>query len=87
MTLIKSVVVGRRMGITEKGRIVYVPLSSEEGDALCLLKGGRVPYVVRKGEGDDEVRYSFVGEAFSWDDMHGDAVPDKLKDWVEMELV
>jgi hypothetical protein len=89
MAYIKGVVVGRRMAITEQGRIVHVPLSAEEGDALCLLKGGRVPYVLRRSEGDDGLwyHYQFVGEAFSWEDMHGGAVPKDLDAWHDMKLV
>jgi hypothetical protein len=39
------------------------PSETQQGDVLCLLKGGRVPYVLRR----QGTRYCFVGEAL----VHG----------------
>ena len=61
----------RRMGVTRAGRICLLPKLSEEGDQVVILKGGRVPVVLRpKGDGCVQV----VGEAYVHGIMDGEVV-------------
>ncbi|KAG8531870.1 uncharacterized protein KY384_003506 [Bacidia gigantensis] len=63
----------RRFCVTKQGYIGWVPSSAKEGDRICLLLGGQVPYVVRphkkrKGE------WQFLGEAYVHGIMRGEAM-------------
>jgi hypothetical protein len=51
--------------VTEDGYIGLVPDSAEVGDTVCLLYGGRTPYVLRKLGDDGDWR--FIGESY----IHG----------------
>lgn len=46
----------RRLAITTKGYICLAPQSTKEGDAVYILAGGRVPFVLRPISPDDEGR-------------------------------
>ena len=58
---------GRRLARTKDGRLVNAPGDSKVGDCLCLLKGGRVPYVLRE-ENDN---YKLVGDCYVEEAMYG----------------
>ena len=66
------------MFITESGRIGLGPPTTQIGDELWILSGGRTPFVlrsredVRGGEVDDV--YEFVGDSFVHGIMFGEAV-------------
>ncbi|PVH73536.1 HET-domain-containing protein [Cadophora sp. DSE1049] len=61
--------VGRRMVRTEEGYLALVPAGTETGDRVFLLRGGRVPVVLRRrGE-----RWEVVGEAYVHGIMRGEA--------------
>ncbi|ORY63940.1 heterokaryon incompatibility protein-domain-containing protein [Pseudomassariella vexata] len=54
---------GRVMMITSGLRIGLVPYATQKGDVVCILEGGRTPFILRK----EEEHYVMVGEAF----IHG----------------
>ena len=61
---------GRRMVVTQKGYLGLAPDLAEEGDCVVLVKGGRVPLVLRridKGE-----RWELVGDSYVYGIMHGE---------------
>lgn len=61
----------RLLCTTEKGRLASVPKTTQEGDLICILYGGDVPYILRPLT-DDE--YMVVGECYVDDIMHGKAL-------------
>ena len=61
----------RRFSVTNNGRLACVPKDSSEGDVICVLFGGEVPYVLRSaGDGF----YTVVGECYVDDIMHGESL-------------
>ena len=60
----------RRFCSTTDGRIGLVPRSSAAGDLICVLYGGRVPYVLRPCE----IGYSLIGECYIHGLMNGEAM-------------
>lgn len=50
---------------TRAGRLGLGPQSVKPGDAVFLLAGARTPYIVRRLDGDEQVRdrFRFLGEA------------------------
>jgi hypothetical protein len=64
----------RRLARTKNGYLGLVPDSAEIGEAVWLLEGGRVPYVLRSvGAACEEREWEVVGEAYVHGVMHGDA--------------
>ncbi|CZR69172.1 related to heterokaryon incompatibility protein het-6 [Phialocephala subalpina] len=61
---------GRRFFRTAEGYYGIGPLIVEEGDVICVLLGGRTPFILRP-VGDD---YSLVGECYVHGFMHGEAI-------------
>lgn len=61
----------RRFSVTSKGRLACVPKTSREGDAICILFGGEVPYILRPtGDGF----YTIVGECYINNIIHGESL-------------
>ena len=61
----------RRFSVTSNGRLACVPKGSRKGDAICILFGGEVPYVLRPtGDGF----YTVVGECYVDNIMHGESL-------------
>lgn len=61
---------GRTLFFAKGGRLGLGPMAMQEGDSLCVLFGGSVPYILR-AEGDC---YRLVGECYVYDLMNGEAV-------------
>ena len=57
---------------TTAGRIGLVPRAAKAGDVICVLYGGRVPYVLRPGRKDDG--YGLLGECYIHGLMDGEAM-------------
>jgi hypothetical protein len=53
---------GRRFCITRKGHFCLLPPSVSEGDLICVLLGGEVPYVLRRIDKQSQDFYTMVGE-------------------------
>lgn len=75
LAIIKGVVAGRRIALTENADICFVPKSTNVGDEVCVLKGARTPYILRPLQGSGD-RYQFVGEAFIRSRMGGEGLTD-----------
>ncbi|OTB03860.1 hypothetical protein M426DRAFT_23382 [Hypoxylon sp. CI-4A] len=61
----------RALFVTSKGYIGLAPWNAQPGDKICLLKGGKTPFLLRelkKGES-----YEFVGESYVYGIMGGEA--------------
>jgi hypothetical protein len=63
----------RRFCTTANGRLACVPKSSHEGDVICILFGGEVPYVLRPIR---DGYYSVIGECYVDNIMHGESLSD-----------
>ncbi|KAN0094266.1 HET domain containing protein [Hyaloscypha variabilis] len=66
---------GRRLARTQRGRLCLVPAEVEEGDAVVLVKGGRVPLVIRYHRADQDGTHTWklVGECYVHGLMDGEA--------------
>ncbi|KAK4664073.1 uncharacterized protein QC763_500170 [Podospora pseudopauciseta] len=60
----------RRLGITASKRVCLLPKLTEVGDKVALLRGGRVPMILRPRE---DGSMQFVGEAYVHGVMDGEA--------------
>ncbi|XXH01833.1 hypothetical protein Hte_008195 [Hypoxylon texense] len=65
----------RRLYLTTSGYLGFGPISLAEGDGIWLLKGGKMPFVLRKAAAD---RYRLIGETYLHGAMHGELVTDEL---------
>jgi hypothetical protein len=66
----------RRMARTESGYLCLVPASTQPGDQVWLLRGGKVPLVVRPRQDCKGNVREFVGEAFVHGIMGGERFDD-----------
>ena len=78
-TLIATCALGRKLCITSRGYIGLVPPFAEVGDAVFLIRGAQVPFVLRTVEGPlssegSHVLCHLVGEAYVHGLMYGDVV-------------
>ena len=65
-----------RLFLTMNGYLGLGPDTLQEGDVLCLLGGGDMPYILRplKQEDSSKTRYLFVGESYVEGLMNGEGV-------------
>jgi hypothetical protein len=68
----------RRFVITEKGYYGLAPQIVQEGDMCCVIYGMCVPVILRKIAEDN--RCKFVGEAFMFGLMNGEAIKH-IEEW------
>jgi hypothetical protein len=68
----------RRFFITEKGYIGMGPDSLQLGDRVCILYGGKVPFILRP----EDDHYLLVGESYTHRMMDG----EMIKKWEANEL-
>ena len=65
----------RKLFTTKKGTIGLGPRSMKPGDLVCILSGGRVPFIVR-AEGS---YFRLVGESYVHGLMEGQAIKDGIE--------
>ncbi|OAK99017.1 HET-domain-containing protein [Phaeosphaeriaceae sp. SRC1lsM3a] len=67
---------GRRLFYTDTGYIGLGPVLTSIGHEVCVLEGGRVPFVLKNLENawSDRVLHSLVGECFVPGAMHGEFI-------------
>jgi len=70
--LMASLCMNRRVFTTYKGYLGLGPCDMRAGDVVCILFGGRVPYVLR----DMGSHWQFIGECYVHGIMKGEAVDD-----------
>jgi hypothetical protein len=63
-------VTGRRFCLTEEGFAGLVPISTKNGDKICIFQTCAVPYVLREIEGG----YTLIGDCYIHGIMHGEAL-------------
>ncbi|KAJ3524977.1 hypothetical protein NM208_g11837 [Fusarium decemcellulare] len=73
----------RQFGITSKGLLVLGPTLMDEGDVVCVLNGGQLPYVLRPhGE-----QFLFLGECYVHELSNGldwDKHVTALEEWFSL---
>ncbi|MCJ1383200.1 hypothetical protein MMC17_006313 [Xylographa soralifera] len=62
----------RRFFITKKGSMGIGPQAMQSGDIICILFGGRTPFVLRPRPDSDHC--VFIGECYIHGWMHGEAI-------------
>lgn len=73
----------KRLFLTKGDYLGMGPLTMEEGDLVCLLLGGKTPFVLRPENG----HYLLVGQCYVHGIMDGSAIADvKETDMQELEL-
>ncbi|KAF2825076.1 HET-domain-containing protein [Ophiobolus disseminans] len=70
---------GKPVFTTADGHKGLRPSGARVGDVVVILYGGMVPYILRPG--DDGETYTFVGESFLEDFMHGEAFDERSGDF------
>jgi len=71
-TTMKLMSIQRSVGLTHKGYIASVPGHAEPGDFICVLFGGKVPFIIRPEA--RESRYILLGDTYVHGIMKGEAV-------------
>ncbi|KLU82837.1 hypothetical protein MAPG_01905 [Magnaporthiopsis poae ATCC 64411] len=64
----------RKFARTTKGYYVLGPGVIEEGDVVCVLFGGKMPFCLRSCTSGSQQRYLLVGECYMHGFMNGEAV-------------
>ncbi|KAH8898829.1 HET-domain-containing protein [Thozetella sp. PMI_491] len=84
---------GRRIVYTERGRVVFAPETTEAGDGIYIVKGGKVPFVLR-GNRVSEVEggaakqdLQLVGECLCEGIMTGQLGEEIGNAWTSISLV
>jgi hypothetical protein len=62
----------RKFCITEEGRMAIVPPLALEGDIICIIKGTRMPFVLRKTKREDLAVYQIIGCCYVHGVMDGE---------------
>lgn len=69
----------RALFVTSKGYIGLAPWNAQVGDKICLLSGGKTPFLLR--ESAESGQYDFAGECYVYGIMGGEGwVEDKEMD-------
>jgi hypothetical protein len=63
----------RRFYITKKGYYGLAHNEARQGDLVCILLGGNVPFVLRK---EKESYFTLIGESYTHGLMNGEAMKD-----------
>jgi hypothetical protein len=72
-SVLRDVVSGWRFVVTERGYVGVAPGLTKVGDTIAILKGGRVPFVIRNS-GDRTGSSRLVGECYIHGLMHGEGL-------------
>ena len=70
-TAVENACHGRCFFTTEKGYMGLAPPSTRSGDLICVLLGGKTPYVLRR---DGKGFHRFIGECYIEGLMNGEAM-------------
>ncbi|KAI8711210.1 hypothetical protein NCS52_01496800 [Fusarium sp. LHS14.1] len=73
VAVLQDRVKGWRFVVTEKGYTGIVPPGARKGDIVAILKGGRVPFILQKGEERPEA-FRLAGECYVHGIMNGEGL-------------
>lgn len=68
----------RRMFVSESGMLGVAPAGVQQGDEVWLIRGARVPFILRRKEGGSENDLTLVGEAYLHGGMNGEMVDPQI---------
>ncbi|KAF1839660.1 hypothetical protein BDW02DRAFT_486530, partial [Decorospora gaudefroyi] len=71
LAILGDTVRGWRFVATKKGYVGTVPNRTKAGDTIAIMKGGRVPFVLRKSDARATPTFRLVGECYVHDLMNG----------------
>ncbi|KAK3984510.1 heterokaryon incompatibility protein-domain-containing protein [Cladorrhinum sp. PSN332] len=71
--------VNRRFFVTETGLIGTGPVDTKEGDAVHILWGGRIPYILRPVP-NKAGTFQYIGDSYVHGIMDGEAAPEGVKE-------
>ncbi|CZR55536.1 uncharacterized protein PAC_05424 [Phialocephala subalpina] len=77
---------GRRFCISSRGYFGLMPATACEGDMICVLLRGEVPFVLRRRNDRDQGFYQMIGECYVHGIMDGEVVKDALNNGSGYEL-
>lgn len=69
----ENVAVGRRLIVSDHGYMGIAPENSKQGDTICILFGGRAPFILRE---TTEGGHHLIGECYVHGIMDGEALDD-----------
>lgn len=78
------ITLGMRLLRTENDLLVMGPGSVSEGDEVWVLKGARVPFVLRPNQ--ETGRYQLIGQSYVRGTMQGEAPGEGQPAWKCVEL-
>lgn len=73
---LQAALAGRRVGVTGRGYLGLFPGYASAGDAVCVLRGCHVPFVLRPAGEEDEGRFVVLGECYVHGIMNGEAMAE-----------
>ncbi|PMD14751.1 hypothetical protein NA56DRAFT_754598 [Hyaloscypha hepaticicola] len=68
--LVAQATLGRRFILTKNGSMGFAPKEAAIGDRICILCGGKTPYVFRPGSPQNIL----LGDAFVFGAMNGEVI-------------
>lgn len=74
----------RTMGLTDAGRMCWLPPEAKKGDLVYIVPGCQVPYVFRMVDGG---KHTLVGEAYIHGIMFGEETPKTRRELERLTLV
>ncbi|MCJ1456001.1 hypothetical protein MMC28_006358 [Mycoblastus sanguinarius] len=74
----------KAMMVTESGRLVSGPAATRAGDKICIIAGAKVPFILRRTDGDEG--YRLVGECFVYGLMGGEVSRVAELEFYDVEL-
>lgn len=72
---------------TEKGLFGLGPLSVQEGDEVYVLRGGKMPFVLRDKRGQGESGHVLIGESYVHGFMPGDEWRREESAWDRVTII
>jgi heterokaryon incompatibility protein (HET) len=75
----------RKLLLSQRGYVGLGPISTQTGDLICIIAGGKFPYVLRKCSQTSR-SFQLIGEAYVHGIMYGEAL-QKSATWTEVELL
>lgn len=91
-TTMVTATLDRRLVKTSNDHLALVPDATEEGDVIAILAGGKVPYVLRPSQLEDSdggpcQLYTFIGDAYLYGIMDGEAWPEDNSDLSKIRMM
>lgn len=74
---LKAALTSRLFCMSGEGFACLAPIETRPGDELCLIKGGRTPFIIRRSWD----RVTLVGEAYAHGLMHGEGLSIPGSGW------